>query len=120
MQAPDAQDAPPPMLAQDTQDAPPPPPPLPPAPVAAALSAFESLPGPLHLEIAACLPDGDQAGNRLRVSLVSQTLKGFYGGTLTVLTVQRVPKHPQTRDPDYPQKALASTAPTQPHEGQCG
>lgn len=54
------------------------------------LPTLEGLPGPAHAVIATMLPDGDQVNNRLRLSLVSRSMLGFHGGTLTALRVRSI------------------------------
>lgn len=51
---------------------------------------LDALPGPAHAIVATMLPNGDQARNRLRLSLVSRSMLGFHGGTLTVLGVRSI------------------------------
>jgi hypothetical protein len=48
------------------------------------------MPGPAHAIIAMLLPDGHQIKNRLCLSLVSRSMLGFHGGTLTVLRVRSI------------------------------
>ncbi len=72
-----------------TSQTPNPPPPPPPRPV----PTLDSLPDPAQAIIAACLPDGDEAVTRLRLSLVCKAMKELHGGTLTALTVNWGPNH---------------------------
>lgn len=67
---------------------PPPPPPPPPAPV--VLSAFECLPDPTHVLVAAMV-DSYKHESLLRLSGLSRTLLGIYGSMLKDLNVRGTP-----------------------------